>query len=217
MAEFPAIRTPLTQADTAQAVRDAYVRVFGSLPSREAAELLTAQVWLENARGKAITANNIGNLSVKPSDGVDYYRPPWFDRAAVEALPESDTRRARYLQLNDRMHAGTAPSAFRAWASPQQGFDEWLGLLKRRYPAILQAADNGDPIAFAQAIYASGYCRDVECAKAGPSYRSLQAEIRKLGYFADLPQKKKEPEPFCLHVHSPDWPLSGSEGGGASP
>jgi len=193
VSEVPATRTPLTRDATAVALVPAYVRVFGVPPDRNRAELLLAQVWLENANGLSIIDHNIGNLTTKPSSGADYWRPPWFDRAAIDALPDGDPNKARYLMLNDRMERNAAPEAFRAFDSFDQGFDAWLRLLgspaKR---SILSAASSGDAEAFAKAIFETGYCPDPECKSAGPSYARLRDQIRAASYFDELePQKKK--------------------------
>lgn len=197
--ELPATPTPLTRDATAQAVRAAFVRVFGGLPDRNTAELLLAQLWMENANGQSIIQRNFGNLSSSGTSG-DYWRPPWFDRAAVEARPESDPNRARYLNLNDRMHRGEAPKAFQAFPTFDAGADAWLRLLSSaRMRPILEAASSGNPVSFARAIFETGYCPDPECRTAAPQYARLQQQIRNSAYFDDLAEKKKaEPEHLGL-------------------
>ncbi len=196
MSEVPAVHTPLTRDATAAALVPAYVRVFGVKPDRNRAELLLAQVWLENANGASIIDRNIGNLTTSPSSGGDYWRPPWFDRDAVEALPDGDKNKARYLDLNTRMEAGQAPSAFRAFDTFDQGFDAWLRFLGSPSKApILAAASSGDANAFAKAIFDTGYCSSDECRSAGPSYARLRDQIHAASYFDDLVEKKKVAPP----------------------
>lgn len=193
MSEVAATRTPLTRDATAAALVPAYVRVFGAPPDRNRAELLLSQVWLENANGQSIIDRNIGNLTTSPSSGGDYWRPPWFDRDALDALPDTDKNKARYLRLNDRMEAGQAPSAFRAFDSFDQGFDAWLRLLGTpAKAAILTAASSGDANAFAKAIFETKYCTDPECRDAGPSYARLRDQIRAASYFDGLDEQKKK-------------------------
>jgi hypothetical protein len=193
VAELPAARTPLTRDATAAALVPAYVRVFGAPPDRSRAELLLAQVWLENANGQSIIDHNIGNLTTSATSGADYWRPPWFDLDAVNALPDTDPNKARYLSLNARMQAGTAPSAFRAFDTFDQGFDAWLHLLATPAKApILAAASSGDADAFAKAIFDTGYCPDPECKAAGPSYLKLRDQIRAASYFDGLDEQKKK-------------------------
>ena len=200
MGEVPATRTPLTRDATAASLVPAYVRVFGSPPDRNRAELLLAQVWLENANGQSIIDRNIGNLSTSPSSGGDFWRPPWFDLEAVNALPDDDKHKARYLMLNQRMQAGQAPSAFRAFDTFDQGFDAWLRVLGSPSKApILAAASSGDANAFAKAIFDTGYCPDPECRDAGPSYARLRDQIHAASYFDALSEKKKvAPAPAVL-------------------
>lgn len=199
MSEVPAQRTPLTRDATAAALVPAYVRAFGVEPDRNRAELLLAQVWLENNNGQSIIDHNIGNVTTSPSSGADFWRPPWFDRAGVDALPDTDPNKARYLMLNTRMMAGAAPSAFRAFDSFDQGFDAWLRLLgSASKQAILSAASSGDAEAFARAIFTTGYCPDPECKTAGPSYAKLRDQIRAASYFDGLEQQKKKQAPQQL-------------------
>lgn len=191
MTEVPALRTPLTRDATAEALVPAYVRVFGVEPDRNRAELLLAQVWLENANGQAIIQHNIGNLATSGTAGT-FWRPPWFDGAAVDALPESDPNKARYQRLHEAMLSNKAPSAFRAFDSFEQGFDAWLRVLgSPSKVAILNAASSGDANAFARAIFETGYCPDQACKDAGPSYSSLRDQIHQASYFDGLSEKKK--------------------------
>lgn len=204
MSEVPATATPLSRDATAAAFLPAYAQAFGALPDRNRAELLLALVWLENANGKAIIQHNWGNLATKPNGG-DYWRPPWFDLAAVEALPDGG-KKSRLLDLHQRMLNGAAPEAFRAFASHELGAAAWLRLLQKPgMSGVLAAASSGDAVAFAHAIFSSGYCPDPECRDAGPSYDKLRDEIRARNYFGNLdqvappvvqvPKKKVHPEP----------------------
>lgn len=185
----PRTPTPLSRDATAALFLPAYQNVFGSEPDRDRAELLLALLWLENANGQAIIQNNWGNLSARPSDAIDYWRPTWFDLEEVEALPESTqaerAKKTRLRGLHDRMVAGTAPSAFRAFPSQAAGLDAWLRLLANR-KVILDAASSGDPVRFAHAIYSSHYCTDKECRDAGPSYGKLRDQVRAADYFGEL-------------------------------
>lgn len=176
--------TPLTREQTAARFLPAYRAVFGADPDRNRAALLLALAWLENANGQSFIRYNWGNLSTKPLDSVAYWRPPWWDIAEVEAMPDGP-KKARLLDVRARMLAGTAPEAFRAFDSHEQGLAAWLELLKRR-PQILEAASSGDAVRFARAIYETRYCPDAECRDAGPSYARLRDDIARAGYFSNL-------------------------------
>lgn len=173
----------------AAAIVPAYAQRFGQPPDRETAELLLALLMLENARGKAIIEHNWGNVSVFAGPDVDYWRPPWFDLESVEARPDSDPKKARYLALHQQMLEHKAPSAFRAFPDDEAGIKVWLANVK---PTMYDAAATGDPVQFAAAYWSSGYCPDQACKDSAPSFRALQQEIRDAGYFSALePAKKK--------------------------
>lgn len=171
----------------ALALVPAYTARFGVAPDRETAELLLALLFLENANGQAVIEHNWGNISVFAADNVDYWRPPWFDIEKISALPEGE-KKSRYLNLHARMVAHQVPSAFRAFPDDATGIRVWLANVK---PSMYEAAATGDPMAFAHAYWASGYCPDQACKESGPTYRKLQDEIRKAGYFSGLAPAKK--------------------------
>jgi hypothetical protein len=189
MTQVPATATPLTRDATAALLVPAYVEVFGELPDRNRAELLLALIWIENANGQAFIQRNWGNLSTKPSAGVDYWRPSWFDLAQVEAMPDG-AKKARLLDLHARMLAKKAPEAFRAFASHPEGLRAWLRLLKSPgMRPLLEAASSGDAVAFAHAVFSTRYCPDPECRAAGPSYARQRDLIHSAGYFEGLKKK----------------------------
>ena len=205
--ERPAVATPLTPDEVAAAIVPGYVLAFGGPPDRERAELLTALVYLENANGAAIIDHNWGNISVFASDSVDYWRPPWFDLEAVQARPDSDPKKARYLQLNAQMQAHKAPSAFRAFDTDEEGIAFWLHAIPKQ---MLDAASTGDPFAFAAAYFESGYCPDQACKESGPSFKRLQTQIRAKNYFAALEPSKKKPSLPAAQAPSLPSPPSAS-------
>lgn len=191
--EFPATATPVTPSEMAAAVPLAYARRFGEAPDRETAELLLALLFLENDHGRAVIQHNWGNISVFAGPNVDYWRPPWFDLEEVQARPDSDPKKARYLFVHQQMLEHKAPSAFRAFLDDEAGIVVWLANVK---PSMYDAASTGDPMAFAHAYWASGYCRDQACKDSGPTFTKLQQEIRNAGYFAELEPSKKKVAPY---------------------
>lgn len=202
--EKPAIATPLSADAVAAAIVPGYVRHFGAAPDRETAELLTALVWIENTRGAAIMNHNWGNVSCSASAAVDYWRPPWFDLDAINARPDTDKNKARYLSLHQQMLDHKEPSAFRAFDSDDAGIANWLVNVK---PSMYAAASTGDPMAFAAAYFGSGYCPDQACKNSGPTFAKLQTEIRGKGYFAALEPAKKKAQPSPLPTASPLPPV----------
>jgi len=203
MGEVARTATPLTRAEMAALFVPAYVERFGVEPDRDRAELLLALAFNENANGSAIIDFNWGNVSVTPSDSVNYWRPPWFDLAEVEAMPDG-AKKTRLLDVHQRMVDGNAPSAFLALPSHAAGLQRWLGELERR-PSVLDAASSGDADAFAQQIFATRYCTDPECRDAGPSYGKLRDEIRAAGYFAGLKKKSAPPEAVPVELALSFW------------
>jgi hypothetical protein len=196
VSEVPATRTPLTRDATAALFVPAYVAIFGAEPDQNRAEMLLALAWLENANGQSFIQFDWGNLSTSPSSGVDYWRPPWFDAAAIAALPEGtaaeQSRKSRMLDLHSRMLAHQAPEAFRAFTSHDAGIAAWLRVLAQPNMApVLAAASSGDPVAFAHAIFSSRYCPDPECQNAGPSYGALRDQIHAAAYFDGLKKKPR--------------------------
>lgn len=189
--EFPGNATPVAPSSMAQALLGAYSQRFGHPPDRETAELLLALLFLENDHGRAVIEHNWGNISVFAGPNVDYWRPPWFDLEKIQARPDSDPKKARYLSLHEQMLAHKAPSAFRAFGDDQSGIVSFLSNVK---PGMYDAAASGDPMAFAFQYWSTGYCPDQACKDSGPTFRKLQTEIRNAGYFARLePRKKAEP------------------------
>ncbi|HXJ69883.1 MAG TPA: CHAP domain-containing protein [Verrucomicrobiae bacterium] len=204
--EKPATPTPLSDDELARELVAGYTSHFGTPPDRETAELLLALVDIENAHGQAIIQHNWGNISTHASDAVDYWRPPWFDLDKVNAMPDDSgpstgfgaetaaNKKERYLRLHAAMVAGKVPSAFLAFPDHETGARVFLSNVK---PSMYDAATTGDPMAFAQAYFESGYCPDQACKDSGPTFKSLQGTIRSKGYFSALaPSKKKVAQPL---------------------
>jgi len=146
------VSTPMTAA----AARDA---LLAALPGvdRSTAALLLALVWIETAGGH-LQNWNAGNITASSRYGGKAWLPPWF-------RPSTDP----HLQgLHERMLAGTAPSAFRAYSTPAEGWGDFVHTLKSTFPTVLQAAGTGDPAAFVHALHDSGYSRDYTARHIGP-------------------------------------------------
>lgn len=183
MAEVPATVTPLAASETAPAFLSAWAQVVGGAPTRTEAEWLLALLWNENARGRAIVQFNWGNLSSSGRSG-NFWRPPWFDPAVVEAMDEP--KRSLYRGIHERMLDGQEPSAFQAFADHASGARAWVSALKRNFPSILRAAKRNSAVAMQDAIFQSHYCTSPGCKTNAASYRSLRDEIRAKGLFEGL-------------------------------
>ncbi len=212
--EKPRTSTPLTEAALAQQIIGAYAAHFGQAPDRETAELLLALIDIENAHGASIIDHNWGNVSTFVKDSIDYWRPPWFDLDAVNALPDGPNKQ-HLLFEHGEMVANRAPSAFLALPDHETGARVFLSNVK---PSMYEAASSGDPMAFAHAYWSSGYCPDEACKNSGPTFAKLQAAIRAAGYFATLaPAKKKVMTPGLQALPDPQTPPEAEPAAPSSP
>lgn len=153
----PAVVTPIS----AEHARDALAAAMPGI-DRESAALLLSLIWVETARGHLMNWN-AGNITASAAWAGDAWRPPWF-------APSEDPRLAA---LHERMLAGTAPSAFRAYNSATEGFADFAHVLQRQFSSVLEAARSGNPAAFVQALHDSGYSRDYTLAHV-PTFAQLR-------------------------------------------
>jgi len=159
----PATPTPIT----AEQARVALVAVMPGI-DRESGALLLALVWMETARGHLLNWN-AGNITAGAKWTGAAWRPPWFELADAQASP-------KLLELHERMLHGQAPSAFRAYGSLLEGFQDFANVLRSQFQSVLVAARTGDARAFVTALHDSGYSRDYSPAHV-PGMTALQAEL----------------------------------------
>ena len=178
MAELERSATPLSRTQAAQGIVGAYQAITGGLPSRNLAELLLAQVWLETAQGGSVILHNWGNITGNYQG--NFWRPPWYD------LGPNPSVRNKYL--HDEMLAGRAPRSFRAYPNHEAGARDYVSLLVRKMPSIIEAGNTGDVAAFAVAVQKSGYCPDCVPTKTEPTFRSFRDQFRRDAVFAHLPR-----------------------------
>lgn len=159
MAQVPRHVTMASDTTVAPMLVSGLAQRIGNTPVRQLALLLLAQIWLETSRGQIIQ-NNVGNEAaggfVNGVDHItwsgDYWRPPWYDQAEIDATTDP-VHRAKYQAQHVQMLAGEIPSAFRAFGSLQAGLESHLDLLFHPvYHPLLAAAATGDALAFAQEI-----------------------------------------------------------------
>jgi hypothetical protein len=172
--EVPMTATPVTMPVVMAAI-DAAAPGWTELESNYAVALL----WVESGGGLQIYQHNWGNqFAAGYVNGVEstsytgrYWRPPWY------AMPPE----ARYASLNEKMLAGQAPSAFRAYASDAAGLAAFVSLLSSaRYAPLKAPADADDPAAYAQALHDTGYSKDYNSTTHGPTFRALVDQIKAL-------------------------------------
>jgi hypothetical protein len=136
-----AARTPLRGDEAAGALRDAWTSVRGDAPSAETLSILVGQWAHETGRGASMLNYNFGGLKGTGPSGLSTAcstREGWGDSQ---------------VRVVDR---------FRAYGSAQEGARDYVGLLARRYPDAVRAAENGDAQGFVQALKARGYFTDNE-------------------------------------------------------
>lgn len=170
----PAVVTPIT-------AEQARVALVAAMPGidRETGTLLLALVWIETARGHLMN-NNAGNITAGPQWPGNAWRPPWFDLSTATT--------PHLLELHEKMIHGQAPSAFRAYGSLLEGFQDFAHVLQHQFQSVLAAAKTGDARAFVQALHDSGYSRDYSPAHV-PSFTALQSELGQ--QFAGFPTAKQ--------------------------
>ena len=158
-----AVSTPIS----AEHARDALVAAMPGI-DRESAALLLSLIWVETGRGN-LQNWNAGNITAGPQWTGMAWRPPWF-----EDTHGTWAGNPKLTDLHDRMLAGTAPSAFRAYNSATEGFADFVRVLHNNFASVLDAARSGDPATFVQALHDSGYSRDYTAAHI-PTFTSLRA------------------------------------------
>ncbi len=155
---------------------DALSKAMGGM-SRELAAMLLSLAWIETGGG-TFQNYNPGNLTAGPKYTGKVWRPPWYPEPSADA-----TQRTK--DLHAAMLKGTAPSAFRAYDTLAQGMSDWVAALKHSFPEVLQAAEQGNPETFRQAL-SQKYSHD---------YRNTQSTAT----FAKL---KKGFDPIVAGLHS---------------
>lgn len=204
MAEVPRKRTPIGEQEAAQAIIEQIIPNFGKESFvQHFAELLLAQVWLETGRGSSTMNNNWGNITASNTWPGDFWRPVWYDKDEVLAMPDGATKN-RYLKLHEEMLAHRAPSKFRAYPTKEAGLRDYINQLKVNFPSIPKAAMTGDPLVFTTAIRDSRYAPDIVPSKHAPTIAALVEDFRKKGLFSSLP--KAEPAAHSEQFSSSEPP-----------
>ena len=163
MGEVARIATPYTREQLADALAVELGVAYPGAASRELSAMLLAQLFLETGNGAKMVGNNPGNLTANPdSYKGQWYRPTWW------------TDKNSKLYAKAHANPPTAPRAFRAYLSLEDGIADYLRLLGiPRYERLIEAARKGDPALFTQEIKASGYAPDVDPVKHTPTMVSL--------------------------------------------
>lgn len=167
----PTVTTPIS----AEQARAALLAVMPGTDG-DTATLLLALIWIETANGH-LQNFNPGNITASDRWEGAAWRPPWF---LVDASSQPIM-----VRLHEAMLRGKAPSAFRAYGSLLEGFQDFARVLKSTFPTVIAAAGTGDAAKFVAALHDSGYSHDYTPA-AVPHMVHLQQQLAPL--FAGFPK-----------------------------
>jgi hypothetical protein len=159
------VRTPLDMKAFPALISGAFETLGRPLSDTQRANL-SVICAIETGQGKSVQNWNIGAISAAPSYPFEVWRPPWFD-------PPTPVTSERNRRLHAEMKAGRAPSAFRAYGSPEEGAEDFARMLLKVFPEVLQAADSANPDALRAAL-AQKYSRDY----ADPRHTATIAKLQ---------------------------------------
>jgi hypothetical protein len=129
-------RTPVSVGELQAAISRAYQRVTGRSPSPTLIRSLTAQASVETGRGQAMYNFNFGGIKGAGPGGQS------ASCLTHEVIAGQDV---------------TVHQNFRAYASLDQGAEDYVKLIVGKFGAALQPAASGDLGAFAHALKQAGY------------------------------------------------------------
>ena len=157
-----ATRTRLAGDEAARALRAAWTEVRGTPPSDETLSILVGQWAHETGRGASMLNFNFGGIKGTGPSGLcaSYNTHEGFGESAVRVVDQ-----------------------FRAYESAEEGARDYVGLLARRYPDAVGAAERGDVQGFVRGLKARGYFTDNE-ATYMKSVQSLASRALNAGFGA---------------------------------
>ena len=123
---------------------------------------LLAHTAIETARWRSLQNHNVGNISADDTSDVEFWRPTWFE--------VDDSSSERDKRLHELMLQHKEPRAFRSYSSLDAGAAAYYDLLNRRFPNMLEAAN--DPAAFVQA-WGERYTPRLDEDATLPGFRAL--------------------------------------------
>lgn len=134
--EVPLERTPATRAEIRAAIARAEQRLTGGPARPGVVDLATAQACLETGSGRHMFNFNFGGIKGTGPSGMTA-------SSATHEWEGGERVRTR--------------ARFRAYESLDEGAEDFLSLLHRRYAPAVDAAARGDVDGFAHALKAGGY------------------------------------------------------------
>ncbi len=147
-------RTPVSQADLRGAIGRAYTKVTGKSASAATLDTLTAQASLETGRGGSMYNYNFGGIKGHSASGDT------ADYMTHEVLGGQDVK---------------IKQGFRAYSSLDEGAEDYVKVLQKRFSGALDAAGTGNVDSFAHALKQEGYYTASETSYAS-ALRSLSGQ-----------------------------------------
>lgn len=132
----PVVRTQLSAGQAQEALRTAWQRVTGEIPSDKTLALITAQWAHETGNGASMYNYNFAGIKGKGPDGLSVAQRTREGYGATE----------RRIVDN-----------FRAYRSAEDGATDYVQLLTRRFPDAVEGARQGDAAAFVRGLKSRGY------------------------------------------------------------
>ena len=173
--EVPLTRTVTSREEIRAALGRSLEQMTGSAPSPAALDILSAQASLETGSGRSMYNFNFGGIKGTSPGGL----------TAVARTHEWEGA-TRY---ETRAH-------FRAYGSLDEGAQDFLSLLQRRYGDAVEAASRGDVGGYAHALKQGGYF-------TGPEARYAN-DLRELLGMPRGPEGPAAPEGIALLSGGPD-------------
>lgn len=132
----PVVRTKLSAGQAQEALKAAWERVTGEVPSDKTLALITAQWAHETGSGGSMYNYNFAGIKGASPDGLS------VAQRTREGYGENERR------IVDN---------FRAYRSAEDGATDYVKLLSRRFPEAVEGARQGDPTAFVRGLKSRGY------------------------------------------------------------
>jgi hypothetical protein len=135
------VKTEVSEAQMAQAIIDAWKKLFGSNPAKEQVSMILAQNALETGNRKAMWNNNVGNLTTDGKSKLDYFD----DLSTSEQVSPGS-----WKKMNLK---------YRSYPTLSDGVADYLNLLSKshNYANAWDKIVHPDPEAFSKALKAGGY------------------------------------------------------------
>jgi hypothetical protein len=144
--EVPKERTPVSLEEATKYIESGYERVFGGKPTPKQLAILVAQSAFETSWWKDMYNYNYGNLKGMGPSGL------------VTRLPTSEGYGKNKISIVD---------GFRAYSDPFEGVDDYLELLRDKYPKASECMRKEDVDGFIRELQGHYFTGNPEDYKKG--------------------------------------------------